>query len=126
MPEIIRGIIDGRFVESLCIIRLKLNFWHAFCVGLILQTRSTIAFANVWCSQLLIQFIVNNIEDFYLSFFFAFFVISRFTIIAYKYLRPVVWFQAIPNVQCFALQAFIIIFSSYVTFIHKGYCKKDI
>ena len=47
-------------------IRLNLNFWRTFCVG---QTQSTIASTNFCYSQLLIQFIVNNTVEFYLSFF---------------------------------------------------------
>ena len=46
-----------------------MNFGRTFCAGLVLQTQSTIASTNFCCSQLLIQFIVNNIEEFYLSIF---------------------------------------------------------
>ena len=50
-------------------VRLNLNFWRTSCVGLVLQTQSTIASTNFCCSQLLIQFILNNTVEFYLSFF---------------------------------------------------------
>jgi len=46
-------------------------------VGLVLQTQSPIiASTNFCCSQLLIQFIVNNTVDFYLSFFFCICVLA--------------------------------------------------
>ena len=56
--------------------RLLLNFWRTSCVGLVLQTQSTVASTNFCCSQLLIQFIVNNTVEFYLSFFFCICVVA--------------------------------------------------
>ena len=66
MSEIIRGIIDGKFVETLCEIAFE------FLAHFLRRTRITNTKYSFCCSQLLIQFIVNNTVEFYLSFVFVF------------------------------------------------------
>ena len=65
MSEIIRGIIDGKFVETLGpFIREKIR-------RVLAKTRLIFSRIN-GPSKLLIQFIVNNTVEFYLSFFFLY------------------------------------------------------